>query len=115
MKNVLFVSFTAFAVCVFTACSESESGEKYPGPCVVEADSGADGTVDRIETYTYDDHGNELTENIDDGADGTVDSRKSYIYSYDGSGNIITKEEDLGSDGTVDIRTTYIYEAGRKM
>src|SRR5688572_16070849 len=48
---------------------------RHPGPCSRQADTGANGSIDFRETYTYDAQGNPLVSEVDRDADGTADWR----------------------------------------
>lgn len=82
-----------------------------------EVDRGADGTVDRRITYTYEMGPGEVpttrTADIDEDADGTTDSRTLTTYRTDGLEERSEHDEDL--DGTADDVTTYTYDDDGKL
>ena len=74
-----------------------------------EYDFDADGTADRIRTYTYDAYGNRTRYEYDSDGDGTADEIRT--YTYDANGNETRNELDSDGDGTVDEITTYTYDS----
>ena len=65
-------------------------------------------------SYTYDGHGNSLTEDSDVNVDGVTDIRRT--STYDDEGNKLTEEVDITMDGMTDSRTLYTYDgAGNRL
>jgi hypothetical protein len=73
----------------------------------IENDTDGNGTVDEINTSTYDANGDQTLFEQDTDADGTVDRR--YTYAYSTNGNRTLEEDDTNADGTVDRRSTSTY------
>ena len=72
-----------------------------------------DGNLDSITTYTYDEAGNRTSYSFDSDADGNLDSIDT--YTYDEAGNQTSYSFDSDADGNVDSITTYTYdEAGNQ-
>ena len=72
-----------------------------------ERDSGADGTLDSIETLQYDANGN-VTRRVTRNPDGTVDSLEN--LQYDGNGNVTRHEEGGGANGALYRIGTWQYD-----
>jgi uncharacterized protein YjhX (UPF0386 family) len=63
-------------------------------------DSNNDGTIDSVEYYTRDGHGNLTRKEFDNDNDGAIDSVE--YYTRDGHGNLTRKEFDNDNDGAID-------------
>ncbi len=77
------------------------------GNLVREASEYSDGDA-HIETYTYDGHGQLLTEEQDDYGDCIIDEARTTIR--DSFGNLESEEHDYDGDGTADFRWTATYD-----
>ena len=66
------------------------------------------GVTTRVEWFTYDARGNQLTREADSGADGTLDER--WTSSYNAANNLLSVDDDFYADGVVDQRSTYAYD-----
>jgi len=78
-------------------------------PIKRENDSGNNGTIDHIWTITYDANGNPTKMEQDSGNNGTIDA--AWTYTYDANGNLTKREEDKDNNGTIDEVDTYTYDA----
>jgi len=94
-----------------------ETIDNYMGKWVVtleEEDEDNDGTIDDVDSYTYDANGNLIKEEEDDDNDGTID--EAYYYTYDANGNMTKEEGDWNPyDGTIDEVYYYTYDANGNM
>ncbi|NNF98043.1 MAG: hypothetical protein HKM93_01570 [Desulfobacteraceae bacterium] len=75
----------------------------------IKYDDNANGTVDKIETITYDTNGSPTRYEEDSDANGTANS--IYTYTYDANGNQIRDEEDSNANGTANSIYTNTYDA----
>ena len=75
---------------------------------VVETDTSADGTVDTIQSFTYDALGRRETLSWDWNGDGIDDQR--FEYRYDEANRPDEIVGDTGLDGSIDVRYTYVWE-----
>ena len=73
----------------------------------LERDQGANGTIDRIETYTYDESGHLLREEVDRNADGSAE--RIHTYTYNEQGNRTREDTDRDGDGSADQSRIYVY------
>jgi hypothetical protein len=116
------------------ACFDVE--ERHPGPCTIEYDDDADGSIDGTtvrewdddgllleevsraadttaepvtRTYRYDDDGQLLTIDIDSNGDGEADDRLGNDYDDDGS--LIRDWYDSGANGSLDLKVEYARDA----
>jgi YD repeat-containing protein len=71
-------------------------------------DYDADGTVDAITHYEYDADWRPLRVEGDRGADGSIDSRRT--YSYDDAGRLVRREGDENADGRPEWWYTFAYD-----
>lgn len=78
-------------------------------PCEERTDLFADGVVDYVIRFRYDERGDLVTEERDDFADGSVDQRTSYSYAAPGMPSEVGVDAD--ADGTVDALTRFEYDA----
>jgi YD repeat-containing protein len=69
----------------------------YPGPCTTRVDSDADGVIDGVTVFEYEDE--EISSRLSTTPDG--EPRRSR-YFYDEDGEIARIEHDDGDDGTID-------------
>ena len=80
----------------------------HEGPCTIEYDTGNNGTIDKLVTYTW--TGDELTkvefDDNNDGANETVDN-----FFYDATGLLIRIEHDTGDNGTADRTEWRTYDS----
>ncbi len=67
----------------------------------IEKDEKNDGTIDEVDTLTYDANGYLVKTEEDDGNDGTIDWVQT--ITYDTNGNLAKIEEDYSNDGTIDF------------
>ena len=86
-----------------------EINYSFATQATMSEDENGDGTVNRIETSTYDADGNRLTYSTDDNGDGTVN--RIVTSTYDADGNELTNSTDDNVDGTVNRIVTYTYAA----
>lgn len=77
-------------------------------PLVVES-SGLDEAPFVRTTYVYDEGGRPLREESDAGADGTIETVRRYVYDEEQDA-LVSEEIDEGNDGTVDRRIEYAYD-----
>jgi hypothetical protein len=82
-------------------------------PCEERTDLYADGVVDYVIRFRYDDRGDLVAEERDDLADGSVDQRTSYTYAAPGMPGEVAVDAD--ADGTVDAVTRFEYDAGGRL
>ncbi len=94
LGNILWVTFSVLLAVTLSACTEVGSGGN--------GDEGAETRGSFINTKT----------SYDDGNDGTID-RVEY-YTYDADGNMKKMVEDKGNDGTIDTVAYYTWEERRK-
>ncbi len=71
-------------------------------------DYDGDGVADRIYTYTYDNQGNQTSYTYDSDGDGVAD--QIYTYTYDNQGNRTSYTYDSNGDGVADLIYTYTYD-----
>ena len=71
-------------------------------------DTNADGNPNAIDTYTYDDNGNQLTYSPDNDANGEPNT--IYTFTYDTDGNLLIYSYDADADGEDDQIGTSTYE-----
>ena len=64
-----------------------------------------DGTIDRIQTYSYDVNGNRIRTEFDTNNDGTTD--RSEAYAYDANGNRVRFDLNTDANGTINHSVTY--------
>lgn len=76
-------------------------------------DAGDDGVIDKVWTYTTDEQGRVLAEDIDEDLDGEPDARVE--YTYDADGNRSTESWDYDLDGTIDFTSQSTFEDGRRV
>ena len=74
----------------------------------ISYDNDADGNAESITTYTYDESGNQTSISYDQDADGNAESITT--YTYDESGNQTSKSSDRDADGNAESITTYTYD-----
>ena len=65
-----------------------------------------DGTIDRSETYTFDDDGNRTRRDFDQDDDGTID----WTVHLNADGRWERVELDVDDDGTIDRITHYAFD-----
>ena len=87
---------------------EYKYAKKYEGQYEGEEEGEGEGKNIIIETYTYDDSGNQTSRSYDGDGDGNVDS--IYTYTYDKSGNQTSYSYDRDADGNADSITSYTYD-----
>jgi hypothetical protein len=94
---------------------DSRTAYTYDGdgrPLVIES-SGGETALARTR-FRYDDDGRLLLEEIDSGADGSIDSVRRYVYDEEDEDVLLSQELDEGNDGSVERRIAYVYdEEGR--
>ena len=82
---------------------------KYPGPTCLTIDDDDDRSVDRCHLFTYDRHGNILTEELIPKTEGWNNTSTSYRYDQDGK--LLEKITFIQYErGTVEYRITYTYD-----
>ena len=74
----------------------------------VEHFVGGYGQLESIETYTYDDNGDQLTARLHNSAAELVEM---YTYTYNDTGKVLTESYDANGDGTGDSIITHAYDA----
>ena len=103
-RSVVFVFIVAL---LFGCNSDSSSGDFLllaDSSDSKEYDFNNDGTIDRVEYYTYDSDGNQVQKEYDYNNDGAIDTVE--YYTYDNDDNLVKFEWDFGNDGTVDWRSS---------
>ena len=102
-----FIKSAGVALIHFYEAQSTASLFKAPGTLSIDLTN--DGTVDLIDTFTYDADGNQLTKSTDSNADGTA----NYIdtFTYDADGNQLTKSTDSNADGTANEIKTNTWDA----
>ena len=68
----------------------------------VSTDSGADGTIDRVQRTVFDDDGNRVRLEEDRDGDGHFEHITAYANAFDHNGRLVRIEADEGADGTID-------------
>jgi len=68
-------------------------------------DYGADGTIDRVDSWAYADGDNWTVEEVDSDADGHAEMRMT--RTYDSDGNLIQRTLDTDNDGAIDESCVY--------
>ena len=68
----------------------------------VSTDSGADGTVDRIQRTYFDDAGTRVRLEEDRDGDGLFEFVQAFANGFDRNGRLVRIEVDEGADGTID-------------
>jgi hypothetical protein len=103
MKKI-FVPFVCCIICFLASTSMAEWR-----PIRFEYDNDNDGSIDKVNFYTYDSNGNEIKMENDSDNDGFIDS--VWFYTYNSDGNKIKGENDNDNDGFIDSVWFYTYDS----
>ena len=72
-------------------------------------DNDANGTLDRVDTFAFDDHGDLLGSTSDNDANGTVDRRTT--REFDDHGQLVAERIDTDGNGSPNNTVRYTYDA----
>ena len=103
-----FIKSAGVALIHFYEAQSTASLFKAPGTWSIDLTN--DGTVDLIDTFTYDADGNQLTKSTDSNADGAVNRISTNTYVYANS-NLLTRNVDFDADGIDDSFDSFTYDA----
>lgn len=83
----------------------------YPGPCTEIVASGADGIVELVKHYRYDDLDRKISTEYDTFADGVIDYRQTVEYTAGAR----VRETDSHGNGIIDTRETTFFDDGGRV